>query len=352
MYRNLNHSIDEIVRLVFPLVKAEKEKESVVTSRPFIVEKTYRKILGVNSPFLKTRILKDENGEICFSYEYDWKGKVIHEYRKKEEPQFQCLGSSIYDITHQDKEISLHECFKFFVHYEVLKTELKDKNMTKENVDTFLNEWKIFGEKMQQINAPRVDMGEVLSDLMGGNITKVSNAFEGLEIVKDKEEDIQNLIFARKPQRRRAKTIVWNGSTEEFIRLFLYLYKTKAIPAINIWVIKEYFEKVDMQILEENPEIKLISVYEKDAPIEWSYLQRNLAELFVELSELGFIGLKEGQRLLHLDNVLSRCFTKTNTISQLLKESSKYVDYKEKYDQIFTKLYKPMFTDLLKEMSK
>jgi hypothetical protein len=70
--------------------------------------------------------------------------------------------------------------------------------------------------------------------------------------------------------------------------------------------------------------------------IVWLGSQKQLAELFVELKKNGWIEKFEYE-------TMKKCFTKTNTIQQVLKPSIDTSTGESAYEGIYTKLYEPKF---------
>lgn len=72
-------------------------------------------------------------------------------------------------------------------------------------------------------------------------------------------------------------------------------------------------------------------------PIKWKGTQKQLAELFITLEEKGWIEKMEYK-------AIKQCFTKSNTIQQVLKPGiDPKNDYQKVFDQVYTPNYESMF---------
>ncbi len=75
--------------------------------------------------------------------------------------------------------------------------------------------------------------------------------------------------------------------------------------------------------------------------IEWQGSQKELAELFIELKRKGFI-----KEIDH--NLITKAFTKSDTIQQILKPATDKHTLEDTYEQVYTKSYRPRFHHILK----
>jgi hypothetical protein len=117
------------------------------------------------------------------------------------------------------------------------------------------------------------------------------------------------------------------------------LLTEKSRRAINKWIEKERdMERgmKDANIVQNNP---------INHRIEWMGTQKELGELFVELHKKGWISETN-------HNQITQAFTKSNTISQVLKPSFDRKTSEKLYEQIYTSYYKPKFDSIRTKDSK
>ena len=93
---------------------------------------------------------------------------------------------------------------------------------------------------------------------------------------------------------------------------------------------KEIIEFEKQHQAKENPPPKPTN------KMQWLGTQKELAELFIELEKKGWIEKIEA-------NTLKACFTKSNSIQQVLKPISDPKSYQKTYDQVYTSQYSPSF---------
>lgn len=105
------------------------------------------------------------------------------------------------------------------------------------------------------------------------------------------------------------------------------------IETTNLFL-KSITEKETTIPLEQNTKVATAPTYDK---IQWLGTQKQLAELFIELQKKGWI---EGIKY----DAIKKCFTKSNTINQVLKPSINSSNgYDPEYDQVYTTNYSPSY---------
>jgi len=116
-----------------------------------------------------------------------------------------------------------------------------------------------------------------------------------------------------------------------------FLRKAEPFPSLEDhkkWV---YFESMEDALSPDRKE----DSSKKVKRIEWLGSQKQLAELFIELKQKGWIDE-------HNADTLKACFTKTDTIQQVLKPATDKKTKESTYEHVYTPGYKPMFYGIKK----
>lgn len=129
----------------------------------------------------------------------------------------------------------------------------------------------------------------------------------------------------------------FEGDFPSFLQILLvqygFLFTPATVQLVTEWIQANFASKTETTLgIKERTDME---------PIVWLGTQKQLAELFIELKRKGFI--KEIPY-----PTVKACFTKSDTIQQVLKPSVDRRTVEEQYEQVYTKNYKPRFASILR----
>lgn len=209
----------------------------------------------------------------------------------------------------------------------------KDYNLGKTKVSQGKNDfiYKLLTEFDNDLS--KLESEKKFSNYVQFRLPKIKKEYKALfQIPSQKYRCTWGIEFLDKKEEELLKYIAkYNGYID-----FIDCFKTfgKFLPYIDYKKQKE----------EKTKSLHQSFYVEADSKIHWNGTQKELAELFIELYEKGWI-----DSLKH--KTIQNCFTKSNTIYQILKPIQDNKTKEKTYEGVYTKRYKAQFSEI-KECTK